>query len=246
MANERTYPCLPCGEIDESIAFYESLGFTRTFRQVRPNPYAVVAREDIQIHLFGIEGFDPAESYGSAIVVVPDPDSLYRALTAGLRKARGKLPVAGIPRILRPRKRYGTVRGFTVVDPGGNWLRISKLGESEEENSAEKAEGLAQIIYVAARLGDAHGDEALALKTLESGLARFPDARAIELARAYLYRAELAVRTKDHELAQVSLTAAESLELTDDEKTALTDEFAHVIELVNQAGESGSETSEQS
>ena len=234
MANERTYPCLPCGDMDESIAFYESLGFKKTYRQVRPNPYAVVALEDIQIHLFGIEGFNPAESYGSVIVAVPDPDSLYHDFAAGLRKTYGKLPVAGIPRILRPRKKYGTVRGFSVVDPGGNWLRIYKLGESEEKDSAEKAEGLAQIIYVAARLGDAHGDEALALKTLESGLTRFPNARAMELARAYLYRAELAVRTKDHELAQVSLTAAKSLELTDDEKASLTDEFAHVTELVNQ------------
>jgi len=235
MANERTYPCLPCGDMDESIAFYESLGFKKTYRQVRPNPYAVVALADIQIHLFGIEGFDPAESYGSVIVVVPDPDSLYHDFAAGLRKTYGKLLVAGIPRILRPRKKYGTVRGFSVVDPGGNWLRISKLGESEQEDSAEKAEGLAQIIYVAARLGDAHGDEALALKTLESGLARFGEAAgAIELARAYLYRAALAVRTKDHDLARSSLIAAKSLELTDDEKAALTDEFAHVTELVNQ------------
>ena len=68
MADERTYPCLPCPEIDDSIAFYESLGFRRTYRQVRPNPYAVVIRDDLQIHLFGIDGFDPAESYGSAIV----------------------------------------------------------------------------------------------------------------------------------------------------------------------------------
>jgi len=234
MANERTYPCLPCGDLDESIAFYESLGFKKTYRQLRPNPYAVVALEEIQIHLFGIDGFDPANSYGSVIVAVPDPDSLYRDFAAGLRKTYGKLPVAGIPRITRPRKKYGTVRGFSVVAPGGNWLRIYKLGETEQEDSAEKAEGLAQIIYVAARLGDAHGDEALALKTLESGLTRFPNARAMELARAYLYRAELAVRTKDHELAQVSLTAAKSLELTDDEKAALTDEFAHVTELVNQ------------
>ena len=27
MANERTYSCLPCRDIDESVAFYESLGF---------------------------------------------------------------------------------------------------------------------------------------------------------------------------------------------------------------------------
>ena len=233
MPNERTYPCLPCRDIDESIAFYESIGFKRTYRQVRPNPYAVVALEDIHIHLFGMDGFNPEDSYGTVIVAVPDPDSLYQAFAAGLRKVHGKLLVSGIPRMTRPRKKYGTVRGFSVVDPGGNWLRIYKLGESEEKDSAEKAEGLAQIVYVAARLGDAHGDEALALKTLENGLTRFADtAGAIDLAKAYLYRAELAVRTNDIELAQSSLTAARSLELTDDEKATLIDEFAHVSELV--------------
>jgi catechol 2,3-dioxygenase-like lactoylglutathione lyase family enzyme len=234
MANERTYPCLPCRDIDESITFYESIGFKKTYRQVRPNPYAVVALEEIQIHLFGMEGFDPAQSYGSVIVAVPDPDSLYHDFAAALRKAYGKLPVAGIPRMTRPRKKYGTVHGFSVVDPGGNWLRIYKLGESEEKDSAEKAEGLAQIIYVAARLGDAHGDEGLALKTLENGLTRFADSPAIDLARAYLYRAELAIRINNSELARSSLSAAELLELTDDEKASLTDEFAHVTELVNQ------------
>lgn len=234
MANERTYPALPCRELDESIAFYEALGFKRTYRQVRPNPYAVVALEDIQIHLFGMEGFDPANSYGTAIVAVPDPDSVYHDFAAGLRKTYGKLPVAGIPRITRPRKKYGTVRGFSVVDPGGNWLRIYKLGDTEQEDSAEKAEGLAQIIYVAARLGDAHGDEALALKTLENGLTRFPEAPAMDRAKAYLYRAELAIRTKDHELAQSSLSAAKSLDLTNEERVALKEEFVHVTELVNQ------------
>jgi catechol 2,3-dioxygenase-like lactoylglutathione lyase family enzyme len=234
MANEHMYPILPCTELDESIAFYETLGFKRTYRQVRPNPSAVVALEDIQIHLFGMEGFDPAQSYGSVIIAVPDPDRLYQDFVAGLRNAYGKLPVAGIPRILRPRKKYGTVRGFTVIDPGGNWLRIYKLGDTEQEDSAEKTKGLAQVIYVAARLGDAHGDEAQALKTLENGLTRFPEAPAIERAKAYLYRAELAVRTKDYELARSSFLAAEALELNDREKATLDEEFAHVRELVNQ------------
>ena len=88
---------------------------------------------------------------------------------------------------------------------------------------------------MAARLGDAHGDEALALKTLESGLTRFGGAAtASELARAYLYRAELAVRTGDHGLAHASLAGAGTLELTDDEKADLADEFAHVTEIVRQ------------
>jgi catechol 2,3-dioxygenase-like lactoylglutathione lyase family enzyme len=236
VANERTYPALPCRDVDESIAFYESIGFKRTFRQVRPNPYGVVAREDLHIHLFGIDGFDPADSYGTAIVVVPDPDALYRDFAAGLRKARGKLPVTGIPRITRPRKKYGTVRGFSVVDPGGNWLRISKLGESEETDSAEMATGLAQSFHVATRLGDAHGDEALALKTLESGLNRFgPSAGPADLARAYLYRAELAVRTNNLTLARSSLDAAEAVGLSPDDRTALADEFAGAAEVVRSA-----------
>lgn len=234
MANERMYPLLPCRDIDEAIAFYESIGFKKTYRQVRPNPSAVVALEDIQIHLFGMEGFNPEDSYGSVIITVPDPDGLYHSFAAGLRKVHGKLLVSGIPRMTRPRKKFGTVRGFSVVDPGGNWLRIYKLGETEEKDSAEKAEGLAQIIYVATRLGDARGDEALALKTLENGLTRFPDSPAIDLAKAYLYRAELAIRTNDPELARSSLTKAQSLELTDDERVGLDEEFSHVIELVNQ------------
>ena len=235
MARERTVSLLPCRELDGIVEFYSALGFTQTYRQARPNPYLCLRRGGIDLHFFAVEGFDPAESMGSVLLLVPDSGALFDAFADGLRAAYGKLPVAGIPRITRPRRKQGTVGGFTVVDPGGNWLRISKLGETEDEDSAEKAEGLAQIVYVAARLGDAHGDEALALRTLESGLTRFSDAaKPIELARAYLYRAELAVRTQDLGLARSSLAAAESLELTGDERAELADELAHVTELLSQ------------
>jgi catechol 2,3-dioxygenase-like lactoylglutathione lyase family enzyme len=234
MANERTYPCLPCGNLDESISFYERLGFKTTYRQTRPNPYAVVVLEDIQIHLFGIDGFNPVESYGSVIVAVPDPESLYGAFATRLRETFGKLPAVGIPRILRPRKKFGTVSGFSVIDPGGNWLRIYRLGDTEQEDSPGKVEGLRQIILVASRLGDAHGDEALALKTVENGLKRYPEAPPLDRVRAYLYRAELAVRLNNHQLAQSSLTAATSLALTEDERAMIADEVAYVAELIHQ------------
>jgi catechol 2,3-dioxygenase-like lactoylglutathione lyase family enzyme len=143
MANEVTIPILPCRQLDDSIPFYEALGFKGTYRQNRPNPYAVVVREDIQIHLFAMDDFDPEQSYGSVIVAVPDPDELYEDFAAGPRAVYGKLPSAGIPRILRPRKKQGTVRSFSVVDPDGNWLRISRLGYTEDEAEDQKTTGLA-------------------------------------------------------------------------------------------------------
>lgn len=232
MANERTYPILPCPDIDQAIAFYEALGFRRTYRQLKPNPCAVVAREEIHIHLFGMDNFNPADSYGSVIIVVPDPDALYQSFASGLRAAYQKLPTAGIPRITRPRKKFGTVRGFSVVDVGGNWLRISKLGDTEEQAAAEKVTGLAQVIAVAARLGDAHGDDAKALKTLETGLKRYADAPTLDQARALLYRAELAMRLHDPGLAQSALDAVQSLALSAEEQRILADEFAQTSELV--------------
>jgi catechol 2,3-dioxygenase-like lactoylglutathione lyase family enzyme len=232
MANERMYPLLPCRDVDEAIAFYEALGFSRTYRQVRPNPHAVVGREDMHVHLFGMPGFDPAQSYGSVIVVVPDPDALYESFAAGLRKAYGKLPVAGIPRMVRPRRRAGTVYGFSVVDVGGNWLRVSRLGDTEE--AAERADtALGKVLEMAARLADAKGDEAGALAKLESGLARLPEASALDRARAILYRAELGVRLGQASLARASLSEVLEMKLSEDERALVAKDLAHVSELVS-------------
>jgi catechol 2,3-dioxygenase-like lactoylglutathione lyase family enzyme len=225
------YPILPCRDLDEAIAFYAALGFERTYRQLRPNPHSVVARGELQVHLFGMPEFDPEDSYGSVIIVVPDPDALYHAFADGLRAAYGRLPVSGIPRITRPRKRYGTVYGFSVVDVGGNWLRVSgtvDAGDGEEQVDHD----LAGIVEVAARLADSHGDVPLALKTLESGLRRHPEASGVERARALLYRAELAVRVGDGALARSTLNEVRALALDPGDLELLADETSYVSGLV--------------
>lgn len=231
MPGERMYPILPCPDVDEAIAFYEALGFTRTYRQVRPNPHAVVERDDMGIHLAGIDGFDPTQSYASVIIVVPDPDALYADFAAGLRAAYGKLPAAGIPRMVRPRKRWGTIYGFSVVDVGGNWLRFSKLGDTESD--VEEAEpGLARQVDVAARLADAKGDDAGALATLERALTRYADADPLERARALVYRADLAIRLDQPDVARTSLAEVATLGVDGPDAEELRAELAHVEGLL--------------
>ena len=161
MAGERTYAILPCPDVDAAVAFYEALGFRPTYRQRRPYPTAVVRLEDIHIHLAGIDGFDPAGSYASVIVVVPDAEALHRQFADGLRAHLGRVPVAGVPRLLRPRRKQGTTTGFSVVDVGGNWLRFYREADVGAEEPA--ASGLARTVEVAARQGDARGDDAQAL-----------------------------------------------------------------------------------
>lgn len=227
MAGERTVPILPCRQLEDVLPFYAALGFEVTYRQQRPNPYAVVRREDLELHFAGVAGFDPEQSLGSVIVTVPDADALHAAWAAGLREAYGRLPVAGIPRLLRPRRKQGTARGFSLVDPGGNWLRVYRAGEPEETGGT----GLERVVRNAARYGDAKGDDAGAAGILDRGLARQPDAPVVERVPALVYRAELAVRTGDEERAAALLAEVLRLELDDAERAAVAEELAAAVAL---------------
>lgn len=231
VAGERTHPILTFPDLDEAIAFYEALGFRRTYRQLRPNPYAVVEFEDIIMHLSGVEGFDPTTSLGSVAVVVPDAEALYAAFAAGLRQAYGRLPSAGIPRILRPRRKQGTTAGFTVVDVGGNWLRVYRAGDSEDDGP-DRSRGLTRVVEVAARQGDSHGDDAVALEVLDRGLARHTDAPAVERARALLYRAELLTRLGRGDEAATALQSAQA-GLTEEDAAGLVNDLAHAREVID-------------
>ena len=193
----------------------------------------------MQIHLFGMDNFDPAQSYGSVCIQVPDPDELYRSFAEGLRTAYRKLPNAGIPRIVRPRKKFGTVYGFSLVDVGGNWLRISKLGETDkspdDDEGSQTAKDLQHYLDLAARLGDAHGDDAKRLETLESGLRKHADAPALLRARGLLYHVDLAMRLDRRDAARALLALANALALSAQEGESLEEEWEHAAALVSES-----------
>jgi len=210
----RTVPILPCRELDDVAPFYQALGFEVTYRQTRPNPYlALTCGEGLDLHFAGIPGFDPENSYGSVLVIVADPGDLYDQFAAGLRTAYGKLPVAGIPRITRPRRKQGTSAGFTVVDPGGNWLRITAGDPGEDEGGPFE-----RVLRNAARQGDSHGDEAAAIAVLEAGLVRHAGATEAEKMPVLVYLAELLIRKDESERAVAVLAQLDRMEL--DEATA--------------------------
>ncbi|GAA5057449.1 hypothetical protein HNP84_000495 [Thermocatellispora tengchongensis] len=232
MANEKTVPALPCQSIDDVEEFYTALGFTRTYRQSRPNPYLALQREDIHLHFFGMPDFNPEESYGTCIVLVPDTGELFRAFAAGMRAAYGKLLVSGIPRMTRPRKRKNVdnLTGFTIVDPGGNWIRI--FPSDEDAGGREPATSkLATALQNAVVMGDSHGDHRQAAKILDGALARAKDAPNVDLVEALLYRAEIALTLSDPERARELLTRVREIPLSASERERLAEPLSGVPDL---------------
>ncbi|BCJ70193.1 bleomycin resistance protein [Polymorphospora rubra] len=230
MRSETVIPCLPCRHLDDVLPFYLALGFDVTYRQERPNPYAAVRRGGIELHFFGVPEFDPAQSMGSVIVVVPDTEALHASFAAGLRARFGKVPVSGIPRMTRPRRMQGTAGGFMVVDPGGNWVRISRHKDDADEPHVSEGR-LARVVAAAARQADSHGDEHAGIRMLETGLARHADAPAAQRLPALVYLAELRMRTHDHDGAAALLAEIEAVRLSPAERDSLAKDLATATEL---------------
>lgn len=226
---ERTIPILTCRHLDDIVPFYEALGFTVTYRQTRPNPYVCLQRGGIDLHFAGVPEFDPETSLGSVIVLVPDIGVLYDEFAAGLRAAFGKLPVSGLPRMTRPRRKQGMTGGFSVVDPGGNWLRITSPNQAEKDDQAETAGELDRVLLNAARQGDSHGDVPAAIRVIETGLIRHADAPPADRLPVLVYLAELQDREGDRAGALETLALIDALD-----PAALGADLAAIEELRSQ------------
>ena len=124
----RMVPMLPCADIDELAEFWTALGLQVTYRQVRPNPYLALRRNAIELHYYGLDGFDPDQSHSTCSIVLPDTAPLHELFAAGLTSRYGRVPMRGVPRMTRPRQRANNagLSGFSIVDPAGNWIRVSR------------------------------------------------------------------------------------------------------------------------
>jgi hypothetical protein len=220
MTNEVTVPLLPCASIDDILTFYGVLGFSTTYTQRKPYPCAGLQREDLHLQFFEIAGFDPEQSYGSCIVLTPDIAELHRAFAAGMRAAYGKVLVSGMPRMTRPRARKNAdgLGGFSVIDPGGNWIRVFQKPATMPTPVLAPAGRLAKTLANAVVLADSKGDVGQAVRILDSALARpQADDDPVTHVEVLVYRAELAMALDDRKTATEMLARVEHIALNADE-----------------------------
>jgi hypothetical protein len=224
MTSEITIPILPCRSINDVLEFYRALGFEVTYQQAKPNNYAVVQRGGIELHFFSMREFEPANSYSSCYVRVSDVDGLYQAFVAGLRQKYGRLPSAGIPRVIPLKNKADGLREFIVVDPGGNWIRIGQImatpAGDEDKALPTTATKLSKALHAAALL-DRAGQYDNAARMLDTALA--PEAAAAPTDRipALVFRAGLAITMGDLPLARMLLADVRQTALPDDERAML-------------------------
>ncbi|WP_305788905.1 VOC family protein [Symbioplanes lichenis] len=230
MANETTVPLLPCASIDDIESFYGVLGFRTTYKQRKPNPCVGVQREGLHLQFFEIAGFDPEQSYGSCLVITEDIEGLHRAFTAGMRAAYGKVLVSGTPRMTRPRARKNAdgIGGFSVIDPGGNWIRVFSRTATTPAPAGRLAKALANAVVQA----DSRGNPEQAVRILDSALAR-PRAGddPVEQVEVLVYRAELALVLHDPETATAMLARARSVPLTEAESERAAPAFTNAADV---------------
>jgi len=220
MTNEVTVPLLPCASIDDIVTFYGVLGFSTTYKQRKPNPCVGLQREDLHLQFFEIAGFDPEQSYGSCLVLTSDIAELHGAFAAGMRAAYGKVLVSGMPRMTRPRPRKNAdgLGGFSVIDPGGNWIRVFQKPTAVPTPVLAPAGRLAKTLANAIVLADSKGDVGQAIRILDSALARpQADDDPVTHVEVLVYRAELAMTLHDRETATAMLARVEHIALNTDE-----------------------------
>src|SRR5918997_4412108 len=220
MTNEVTVPLLPCASIDDIETFYGVLGFRTTYKQRKPNACVAVQREDLHLQFFEIAGFDPEQSYGSCLVLTADIEGLHRAFAAGMRAAYGKILVSGTPRMTRPRARKNAdgLGGFSVIDPGGNWIRVFQNAATTPTPAPAPAGRLGKALANAVVLADSKGDVGQAVRILDSALARpQADDDPVTHVEVLVYRAELAMVLHDRETATQMLARVEHIALNADQ-----------------------------
>ncbi|WP_144120870.1 glyoxalase [Catellatospora sichuanensis] len=230
---ETTVPLLPCVSADDTLAFYQALGFQVTWRQTKPYLYLAFKLGGFDLHFKNPpQGLDPSEENSGGCLVLVDAVAPYHAaFTQAMRQAYGKVLATGLPRLTRYRP--GASR-FTLMDPSGNSIVFIQRDEPEEVEygGSKKLEGLARVLDNARIYREFKTDDRAAYRALTSGLRKHRDQAApIDRALALAALIELAVAMG--EPAKIETYAAElrTVQLTESERERVDAELRTAADL---------------
>jgi hypothetical protein len=227
-----TVPVLFAASLDETLDFWEALGYEKTYYQKSPYGYGVMSRGEYDLHFIQQKWLKPEENPYGCLVMVTDVEAVHQNFSNVLKGKLGRVPNKGLPRITRIRP--GQTR-FTVTDPSGNWVTFIKFGEEDQdawENAdAEGQTKLEQAISRARRFHEFKLDLSGAAKVLDVALERYSDEANILIARALLLRAEIALDAEETAAAGASLQKLRELPLSEEERASLSSEIERLSEI---------------
>ena len=76
---EFAVPILPSKDLDETLAFYERLGFENAGAAPSEWSYLIIRRGTVQLHFYADPEVDPLTTSSSCYVFTDDADALYEA-----------------------------------------------------------------------------------------------------------------------------------------------------------------------
>jgi len=214
---ETTIPLFPCVSLDETLDFYQTLGFEVIFQQKDPYMYGAVRLGGFDLHFSRLTMYGAKKAFGACLVFLPEVGPYHRTFADGLRVKYGQVPTAGFPRITRLRRDHTR---FKVFDPSGNMVIYINRDEPDavygwsEENLSELAQALENAVF----LRDTYANDRSAAKVLDVALARYESADPVDRARALAARAELAVAMGDAERAQAVRLELQQIPLSDEDR----------------------------
>jgi catechol 2,3-dioxygenase-like lactoylglutathione lyase family enzyme len=121
---DRAVPVMPSRDLEESLAFYEALGFQNRGAPPEQWDYLIVGRGGVELHFYAEPTVDPLTTASGCYVFVADAQALYDEW-APLVVAD---PVTG-SRLVAPMDTDYRMREFAVVDRSGNLLRVGSTLE---------------------------------------------------------------------------------------------------------------------
>lgn len=197
-----TIPLLPSVSLDDSISFWQVLGFEVGLRQKAPNGYAVLHYDDFELHLFGLKQLDPETNFSTCLVIVAEVEQLHTLFAGRVKESLGRAPYRGLPRLSRMRP--GQTR-FTVTDVAGNSVIFVKRGRGDDEEAARYKQPdltpLQRALAIAERERDFKTDDAAAARVLDGLIDRYAGDESPDYRRAVKARIELAEVHEDDERA---------------------------------------------